>query len=264
MKNILLLCAFIFLGLQSYSQTQSEILQEGRLLYQNAVAARHGTEIFLSQHADRKESIGGYVSYIAGSDKVCVLFSKDAKPRAIGAVTETTIQSTERELTKNEQDLVTIRQIAVREYNSDTLFKSYQKMNPNFIAISDGNGKRVYILTTPEEPGVIVFGNDYLLTFDSNNTLKQKRRLHHDLTSIRYNLQDKKPALTTTHLHQSETGDLITATDICTLLLHAPLPWGQHFVISPKNVSIWDCADEDLIIVTKDAWDKAAAAQKLR
>lgn len=273
MTKSILLCAFIFLGHQSYSQTQSEILQEGTVLYRCAATAKRGAEIYLSNHADRKESTGGYISYITGSSQVCVFFSKDEKPKALGTVsfnivsstkTDTITDRSERALTKHEKDLVTMRQIAVGEYTTDTLFKSYKKMNPNFIAISDTKGKRVYILTTPEEPGIIAFGNDYLLTFDNTNRLKEKRRLHDTLTSIPYNRQGGKPVLTTMHLHTSETGDLITATDVCTLLLHAPLPWGQHYVMSPKNVSIWNCEDEDLLIMTKETWDKAAAAQKLR
>jgi hypothetical protein len=230
-----------------------------------------GTDLFLAKYGERKENTGGYFSYLSGNKAICVFISKDATPRAIGTFTFDSTYNTqtaivdgqERALTRHEQDLVTIRQTAIHEYTSDTLFHSYKNMNPNFIPVSDKQGKRVYVLTAPQEQGIVVFGNDYLLTFDNNNTLKQKRSLHKNLIPIKYDQQDGKLILATMHNHLPETGDLITPTDVCTLLLYAPhIPWGQHFVMGQKQVSIWDCKDKDLIIMTREAWDKTMASEK--
>lgn len=241
------------------------------MLYRSEMAAWVGTDLFLAKYSDRQQNTGGYFTYLSGSKAICVFFSKDASPKAIGTFTFDSAYNTqtaavddqERELTRHEQDLVAIRQTAVREYTSDTLFHSYKNMSPNFIPISDKQGKRVYILTAPEEQGIVVFGNDYLLTFDNNNTLKQKRRLHDNLIPLKYDQQGGKPVLVTMHTHLAETSDLITATDVCTLLLYAPhIPWGQHFVMGPKHVSIWDCEDKELIIMTKELWDKTVPQKK--
>jgi hypothetical protein len=271
MNKFLFLCVLVLPGIQTYAQSQTEILQEGTQLYKSEMASWVGTDLFLAKYGDRKEHAGGYFSYVSGDKATCVFFSKDATPKAIATFTfdssynaqTAIVDGQERALTRHEHDLVTIRQIAIRAYTSDTMFHSYKNMNPNFIPISDKQGKRVYVLTAPQEQGIIVFGNDYLLTFDNTNTLKQKRPLHKNLIPIKYDQQDGKLVLATMHTHLPETGDLITPTDVCTLLLYAPhIPWGQHFVIGSQHVSIWDCKDKDLIIMKKEAWDKIMATEK--
>lgn len=271
MKKFLALCILVFPEVHAYAQSQAEILQEGTQLYKSEMASWVGTDLFLEKYSDRKENAGGYFSYVSGNKAICVFFSKDATPKAIGTFTfdstynaqTAIVDGQERALTKHEQDLVTIRRTAIQEYTSDTLFHSYKNMSPNFIPVSDKQGKRVYVLTAPQEQGVVVFGNDYLLTFDNNNTLKQKRPLHQNLIPIKYDQQDGKLILATVHTHLPETGDLITATDVCTLLLYAPhITWGQHYVMGSKHVSIWDCKDKDLIIMTREAWDKVMVFEK--
>lgn len=65
------------------------------------------------------------------------------------------------------------------------------------------------------------------------------------------------------HSHLPETGDLITATDICTLKLYGKYAqWGQHYVISQENVSIWDCHKQALLVMTRKAWDRISKDQE--
>lgn len=271
MTKFFILCVFTVLGLRTYAQSQAEIMQEGTLLYRSEMASWYGTDLFLKKYGERRENVGGYFSYVSDDKAICVFFSKGENPKAIGTFTfdstydtrTAVIDGQERALTGHELDLMTIRQVALREYNSDTLFRSYKNMNPNFIPVSDKQGKRVYVLTGPQEEGVVVFGNDYLLTFDKNNSLKQKRQLHKNLIPIKYNPSDNKLVLVTAHTHLPETGDLITATDVCTLMLYGPhVTWGQHLVMSEKNVSIWDCRKKELIVMTRKAWDKVMEAEK--
>ena len=59
------------------------------------------------------------------------------------------------------------------------------------------------------------------------------------------------------HTHLPETGDYITATDICTLLLYEKFAkWKQHVVISEDHVCMWDCKTDQLVTLTKKAWDR--------
>ena len=271
MKNFLVLCILAFPGVHAYAQSQAETLQEGTLLYKSEMASWVGTDLFLEKYGDQKENAGGYFSYVSGNKAICVFFSKGDSPKAIGTFTfdstytpqTAIIDGQARELTKHEQDLMTIRQASLREYTSDTLFHSYKNTNPNFIPVSDEKGKRVYVLTGTEEQGLLVFGNDYILTFDKNNILKQKRQLHKNLIPIKYDQADGNLVLVTAHTHLPETGDLITATDICTLMLYAPrITWGQHFVLSENNVSIWDCKKKELLVMTRKAWDRMMASEK--
>jgi hypothetical protein len=266
-----ILAILIVIGSFGQSKDEAEILAEGARLYKSEMASWYGTDIFLSKFPDRRQKAGGYFSYLKDDKAVCVFFSNDETPRIIGSfsfdstydINTAIVEDQERELTIQEKDLLVIRQAAIKEFRSDTLFKAYKDMNPNFIPLNDEMGKRVYILMGPEKPGIVVFGNDYLLTFSKDNELKSKKRLHKNIIPIEYGKKDGKLIITTMHSHLPETGDLITATDICTLKLYSKYArWGQHYVISQKKVSIWDCNKGTLLVMTKKAWDKMAKSQK--
>jgi len=65
------------------------------------------------------------------------------------------------------------------------------------------------------------------------------------------------------HSHLPETGEFITATDVCTLMLYSQYThWSQHYVLSKKYVSIWDCDKESLVVLTTEAWEKIADQQE--
>jgi len=157
-------------------------------------------------------------------------------------------------------DLCIIRKIALQEMNQDTLFKRYNNTNLNPIPIITNNSRKVFVLTGPQISGVVILGTDYLLTFDKNNKLKSKKSLHKNIISIEYN-EDTKGAVTM-HSHLKSTGDLITSTDLCTIMLYEDYAdWKQHIVISKKNVSLWDCEKDKLLIMTRKDWDKISKHQ---
>jgi len=144
---------------------------------------------------------------------------------------------------------------------ADTLFKRYEKTSFNFIPLIVNNKKKVYIITGPSASGVVIFGNDYLIEFDKKNNIKSKKSLHKNIIPVNYT--DDEAEVMTIHNHLEETGDLITATDICTLLLYSPYThWKQHYVMSEKYVSIWDCDKESLFVMDTKAWKKIYEDQK--
>src|SRR5690606_29181531 len=156
-----------------------------------------------------------------------VFFSKEENPKVIGTISfdstynlETAIVDlTERMFTEIENDLYQIRQIALKELISDKedFFKFYPNTNPNLIPLIHGEEKKVYILTGPKISGVVIFGNDYLLTFDSNNQPLTKTQLHKNIILVEYGKEDTGNEIEgAMHSHLPETGDFITATDICT------------------------------------------------
>lgn len=98
----------------------------------------------------------------------------------------------EREFTKTENDLYEIRKIALTEINSDALFKTYKNTNLNLIPLINGKDKKVYVLTGPTNSGVVIFGNDYVLTFDNNNKLLIKRQLHKNIIPVYYGEKEEK------------------------------------------------------------------------
>ena len=242
------------------------IVEEGKRLYKSEMASWYGTDLFLENHKDRT-TIGGYFSYTDNEISKCLFFSKGDKPKVIGTIsfdstynTKTAkVDLTERDFTNSENDLYTIRKIALAAINADTLFKKYTNTNLNLIPLIYGNEKKVYVLTGPEQDGVVIFGNDYLLTFDNENNLITKKQLHRNMIPIKYGEKEEegKQIEGSMHSHLPETGDFITATDICTLMLYGKFTkWKQHNVISKKYMNIWNCRTNELVVIAMEVVDK--------
>jgi hypothetical protein len=252
------------------SKEEKEVIREGELLYQIETASWKGTDILLNKFADQRQNIGGYFSYVNKGSTWCIFYSKDDYPKVLVTIAfvddknATVITSgQERQLSRLEMHLLVIRQKTMKQLQTDSLFKFYPDTNLNVIPLIDKNGKRAYVLTGPKKEGVVIFGNDYLLRFDDDFKLLEKKSLHKSILNIEYGKVDNQAMLATMHTHLLETGKLITATDVCTLMLYSKFAkWGQHYVISDKSVSIWNCSTNQLTVMTREAWDKINNDQK--
>jgi hypothetical protein len=89
--------------------------------------------------------------------------------------------------------------------------------------------------------------------------LKDKKRLHKNILFLEYNNKsDEKGSM---HTHLPETGDFITSTDICTLMLYEKFTqWEQYLVISAKYVSFWNCKSNILTVISLKAFDRIGSA----
>lgn len=242
------------------------IVVEGKLMYKSEMASWYGTDLFLEKYK-AQENIGGYFSYTDKEFSKCIFFSKGEKPKVIGTISfdstynikTAEVNLAERNFTKTENDLYEMRKLASIEINSDTLFKSYKNTNLNVIPLIIGKDKKVYVLTGPQESGVVIFGNDYLLKFDANNKLLIKKQLHMNIIPVYYGGKEEKdkPTFGAVHSHLPETGQFMTATDICTLMLYEKFAkWEQHMVVSEKYMNIWNCKTDQLTVIPKDVVDK--------
>jgi hypothetical protein len=238
---------------------ESKIVAEGKILYKSEMASWYGTDLFSERFKEKKATIGGYFSYSDNKVSKCIFFSKSAK--VIGTITfdstfnvkTANVDGFEREFTPTETELYLIRKKALQAVNTDTLFKRYHNADLNLIPIVDNEVKRVYVLTAPRVNGVVLLGNDYLLKFDRLNNLIETKKLHKNLIPIPYTGGAEKVG---SHTHLPETGDLITSTDICTLMLYGKFAnWKQHYVISNNLVSIWDCEKDILSTMPKAEWE---------
>lgn len=249
----------------------NKIVDEATKMYKSEMASWYGTDLLSEKYADKRSLLGGYFSYSdKGTDK-CVFFSKAATPKVLLTVSFNGVYSvakgeadaTERDLTPKEKDYFAIRQATMKELSTDTLFEHYKNTDLNLIPIIDGDSRKVYILTGPQQSGVVLFGNDYVLTFDKNNKLLNKRKIHKSLISIDYTGAEVQVG--GVHSHLPSTGDFITSTDICTLLMYGKTAkWSTHYVMSEKFVSIWDIEKKALVILTKEVWEKIGADQEKR
>jgi hypothetical protein len=254
-----------FVSISAVAQTDLQsriktVVDEGKRLYRSEMASWYGTDLFLGNYKSRA-NVGGYFSYTTKEEvSKCIFFSKADKPRVIGTISFdktfnpelAKIDLNEREFTTPENDLYAIRKIALTIINTDTLFKKYSNTDLNLIPLLYNNEKKVYVLTGPKQGGAVIIGNDYLLTFDSGNQLTSKKPLHKNIIPVPYagKQKDGKEIVSTLHSHLPETGDLITSTDICTLMLYEKYAkWKSHMVVSQKYMSTWDCAKDELTVV---------------
>ena len=52
------------------------------------------------------------------------------------------------------------------------------------------------------------------------------------------------------HSHMPESGDYVTVTDICTLMLYSGLAgWDTYVVMSAKYMNLWNCKTNTLIVL---------------
>jgi len=250
------------------------IVIEGKQLYKSEMASWYGTDVFLEMYKD-KTNIGGYFSYTESNKSSCIFFSKATNPKVIGSVEFDNTYNVktartdlnEREFTKTEMDLYFIRQNALATINIDTIFKTYNNTNLNLIPLISNNQRKVYVLTGPQKSGVVIFGNDYLLTFDSDNKLISTKQLHKNIMPMQYGgkVEDGKVIEGTIHSHQPETGEFITATDICTLMLYEKAAkWKQHNVVSKEYLNVWNCLTDELVVVPMGTIEKTDKDSKPR
>lgn len=248
------------------------IVNEGKAMYRSETASWFGTDIFLEVYKNR-ENIGGYFSYPDKDLTKCIFFSRTDNPKVIGTISfDSTFSSTtaktdlaERDFSELEKDMYLLRKAASDLVRADTFFKHYENTNLNLIPMTGNGEKKVYFLTGPKNSGWVIFGNDYLVTFDDGYRVKEKKMLHRNIIPIEYGKKPEKAdeIFSTLHSHKGETGDFITATDICTLMLYAKFAgWQQHYVVSEKFIGIWDCEKATLLTLTMEAWDRINDHQK--
>ncbi len=260
-------------GAQTDLQTRIKtIVDEGKRLYRSEMASWYGTDLFLVNYKSRT-NVGGYFSFTTKEDvSKCIFFSKAEKPKVIGTISFdktfnpelAKIDLNEREFTAIENDLYVLRKVALATINTDTLFKRYSNTDLNLIPLVYNNEKKVYVLTGPKQGGAVILGNDYLMTFDSNNQLIARKPLHKNIIPVPYagKQSDGTEIVSTIHSHLPETGDLITSTDICTLMLYEKFAkWKSHKVVSQKYLSTWDCAKDELTVVEMGAVEKMVKEQ---
>ncbi|UMQ41080.1 hypothetical protein MKS83_16965 [Chryseobacterium sp. Y16C] len=260
MKKILAVLFILFavsFEAQNLEKISKEINEEGIALYRSEMASWYGTDLFIANYG-KKENIGGYFSYIDDVPK-CIFFSKDQK--VIGTISFPTnydpknanLDLKERDFTRVEAEYFTIRQNALKRIQNDTIFKVYKNTNFNIVPLIKNKVKKVYVLTGPSVNNIVVFGNDYLITFDNKNEVKNVEKLHNSI--IVQNIHDEKTGKTIggAHTHILENWLAITPTDICTLMLYQKFTdWGSYFTTSKKYTSIWNANNSLTIMKTED------------
>lgn len=249
---------YFFIG---FSQNTTKIEEEGRLLYRLEKASWHATDLLLDTYHLLTDSAGGYVSYINDDNDVVTAFydKKDASLILLRFTFDKNPQAEPKNTepiptraTSLEEDLIFLRELVMEEMgkNYDNFFRFYKGTQPNVIPLIIKRNRKVFVLTATTEPNNLLIGNDYELIFTKKNKLKKKRMLHDTLISYEFESSTEEPFVSTMHSHTIT--DLITATDICTLLLYKDfLEWDKHYVFGKKHISLFDLKTETLTIIKK-------------
>jgi hypothetical protein len=225
------------------------------------MASWYGTDVFRANY-ENMENVGGYFSYLDDSVPKCIFFSKDNKVIATIAFPtnynpkDANLDLKERDFTPIEREYFAIRQNALAKIKTDTIFKSYQNTSFNIVPLIQKNVKKVYVLTGPSVNNVVVFGNDYLLTFSNKNEVKNVEKLHNSMIPTTINDEQDGKSVGGVHSHVIEKWLTITPTDVCTLMLYQNLTkWESYTVISKKFVSVWN-PNNKLVIMKRENFDK--------
>jgi hypothetical protein len=261
MKKLLLLLTLLpclaYAQQPDLKRIADSISAEGWQLYRLEKAAWHGAAKALQQFPGLQTTVGGYFTYESGTRVNCIFynvpsdsvvaevsFDRTLNPEQASAKKQT------RPLAPAEKDLLAIRKKALDLLQRDTVFKMYQQTSFNLVPVITPAERKVYVLTAPKVGGVVILGSDYLLRFDRNNNLVSRQAIHPAILPIEYKSAPVQDA--SFHNHTAESGDFITATDICTLMLYGEYAkWKKHTVVGEKYVSVWDAVKNTLTILPK-------------
>ncbi|KAA0126728.1 hypothetical protein FY557_16260 [Chryseobacterium sp. SN22] len=261
MKHILIVLVVLLsfsVKAQNTEKLSKEINDEGIALYRSEMASWNGTDIFIENYKNR-ENIGGYFSYLDKDIPKCIFFSKDEK--VIGTISfpanynpkDAKLDLNERDFTLQETEYFTIRQNALKKIKNDTIFTVYKDTSFNIVPLIRNKVSKVYVLTGHSDGNVVVFGNDYLITFDHNNEVKNVEKLHNSMIVQKINDEKTGQTVSGVHSHVIENWQTITPTDICTLMLYQNFTgWEGYTTVSKKFVSIWNSNNNLVIMKTEN------------
>ncbi|HYE69237.1 MAG TPA: hypothetical protein VEA58_11540 [Anaerovoracaceae bacterium] len=238
------------------------ILREGKILYKSEKASWKSSDIFQDRFKHLLNFYGTYFSYTEKDTTKSVFCSNTAVPYVLMTMSFTdqndtiTVDTLAREFTTLEQRLYDIKKRTSEIIKTDNFFRTVPDANLNIVPVIEGNKRRAYILTGPKKPGVVILGNDYLLEFDGSNQLTSKKKLHNNPILLYHDKNDSSSSVSY-HTHAIESGELITATDISTLMLYSRYAgWKFHYCISKNKVSIWNCKTQELNIMDRKVWER--------
>ncbi|WP_135531127.1 hypothetical protein [Hymenobacter wooponensis] len=252
-----------------------EILREGLALYESERASWIATDLLMARQPDMT-GVVGYLTY-AHQDSISTIFLHQAPDKQAIAVkygftfARTSIlpatgrNISARPVSAREERLFALRLLVMDELQSHKLLKSAygfpENTRPNVVILDDNQAARAYVLTGPQEGGVLPIGNDFLMSFTSAGKLSKIERLHNSYIPMRVP-EGGQTIEAGMHSHLP-AHPYITPTDICSLLLYQDaLPAKQHLVMSNEYVSIFDLPKRQLTFLTRKAFDKITKDQQ--
>ncbi len=241
-------------------------------LYKSELASWHSTDILVEKFGSMS-NVGGYLSYSENNETIAIYYdqSEDKNvlyeiryPQILELKDVYELDTVPRKPTALENRLLVTRNMArdLVQKNEDSFFSYYENVGWNFVPLLLNNKVTVYSISGPQESGKVLIGNDYKFEFDKKDRFVSKSKIHNTLLVYPYAREDD-PIQEVIHSHIVEDYPILSATDICTLMLYEPyVEWKQHTVISDSYVSIFMMKERQLVIMTREAWDNINKSDK--
>ena len=203
------------------------VLAEGLLLYGYERAAWISTDLAM-ENPTVKQNFWSYLVYEDQNEIRVIIIGKKAQ----NCIAEysfkndfnnpKSIKIENRELSDKENFLLGLREKILINVSDEkygiTIPDGY---NLNFILLPFTDKYKFYIITGTSKDDTIPFGNDYLFIADKNGEIEDWQKFHSRLIPAQTKVDGGKVnRLVHSHLR---TTPLMTATDICTFMLYAPL-----------------------------------------
>lgn len=248
-------------GMEIASQikSQADPMKVGTELYQIEVAARNAIQILGTYHQDIK--IHDYVSYMKNDTVNVVFWKEDADwylvvavisfPKPV-SIDNYEVKTKSRLPEKDELTHIRIKEDVQKSINLP-FFKRYQNSFLQPIIFSTDTTYEVHLINVPNLSTSILFGNDYLITYDKTGKQIEKRALDPNLVAVPSVIELKKKGENyTSHKHTKNATSEVTPTDICILLLYEPyVNWEEHRIETETSISTFKFGGGGLIVQQK-------------
>jgi hypothetical protein len=222
-----LLAQTIKMSKKELNRQLDAVLTEAHLLYKYEKATWISIDLALENETVKKD-YGGFFTYEEQGEMRVIMLGKKiqnciaeysfesdfSKPKSV--------KTESRELSDKEKKLLEVREKIVDNLSDEkyavTIPEGY---SPNLILLPFAEKYKLYIIMGTSQSDVIPFGNDYLFIADKNGNIENWQKFHSRIIPG-YTTMNGYKVTELTHSHLRTT-PLITATDICTFMLYAPL-----------------------------------------
>jgi len=271
MKKIIRITFLLLItSTSAISQTGPENIKEGFLLRRLELASSFAKIDLKSNYKSIYKSGFQDFSYQNENNEIITVIIDGFDHRQILArykfdsipiTTPVEIKTSELLLSPTEEILIKILADATNKINNQYKgnFKPSSTSYFRAIPIISNEPKKVIVYSKSNKIGDdIVFGNDYELQYDSIYNFISLKEFHDKLTSIPFNANG---GMVTVHEH--ETSDEISSTDVCTILLNKDkIQWKQHIVLNPEYVAIFMVQEEKYILMLREEFDETLKKQR--
>ena len=207
-----------------------------------------------------KDKVDGNFAYADGDNWKIVFYTNGEQPKILGTVNMTSDFDTKeaktdllpRDWTALEKQLYKLKESSLKELQDATSFKVVENTHFELIPFIQKGQANVYVISVSDKPGIVVFGNDFVLSYDESLQILKKQALHKMMSSVAYKVGASKNEEGNSHVIVSDKNEMPTSTDIVVLLMNEEATkWTNHAFISENFIYFWNYLTKEMISIPK-------------